>query len=157
MADTWEELTSAQATLSVDIEPFGGEVAARAADWAKGGNGPGRDNTSLHTTREGLHDVSQRCRDLTKQIDLTAKLAGRVIDIAVKELDARGSELWPNADTNKARKALEGARAGAVEALRRAHYFVRQADWLQERFPRCRTAGCRGDGEAGRSRRDRSS
>ena len=26
-------------------------------------------------------------------------------------------------------------RADAVEALRRARYFVKQADWLQERFP----------------------
>ena len=63
LAETWEELTSAQATLSADIEAFGGEVAARVADWAKGGNGPGRDNASLHAAREGLHDLSQRCRD----------------------------------------------------------------------------------------------
>ena len=135
MAGTWEELTSVQATLSADIEAFGDEVAARAADWAKGGNGPGRDNAALHAAREGLQDMSQRCRDLTKQIDLAAKLAGRAIDVAVKELDARGSDLWANKDINKARKAQERARTGAVEALRRARYFVRQADWLQERFP----------------------
>lgn len=30
---------------------------------------------------------------------------------------------------------MEIARETAVEALRRARYFVRQADWLQERFP----------------------
>ena len=53
----------------------------------------------------------------------------------MKELDARNSDAWDNADVNKARKALEEARAGAVEALRLARYFVRQADWLQERFP----------------------
>ncbi len=135
MADTWEELTTAQATLSADIEEFGLEVAARATDWAKGGNGPTRDSASLHTAREGLHDSSQRCRDLTRQVDLATKLAGRVVDIAVKELDARGSELWANKDINKARKALEGARVGTIEALRRTRYFVRQADWLQERFP----------------------
>jgi hypothetical protein len=35
---------------------------------------------------------------------------------------------------NKTRKALEAARAEAV-TLRLAPYFVRQADWLQERFP----------------------
>ncbi len=135
MADTWEDLTLAQATLSADIEAFAGEVAARAADWAKGGNGPERDNAWLHAAREGLHDVSQRCPGLTRQIDLATKLAGRVVEIAVKELDARKSELWANVDVNKARKALEGARVAAVEALRRARYFVRQADWLQERFP----------------------
>ena len=36
---------------------------------------------------------------------------------------------------NKARKALDAARAEAVEALRQTRYFIRQADWLQDRFP----------------------
>ena len=31
---------------------------------------------------------------------------------------------------------LESVRASAVEALRRARYFVLQADWLQDRFPK---------------------
>ena len=135
LADTWEELTSAQAALSADIEAFGDEVAGRVEDWAKGGNGQGRDNAALNEAREGLHDMSGRCRDLTKQIDLAAKLAGRVVEVAVKELDARDSDVWAGTDINKARKALEAARTGAVEALRGTRYFVRQADWLQERFP----------------------
>jgi type I restriction enzyme M protein len=79
--------------------------------------------------------IADRCRDMTKQIDLAAKLAGRVVDTAIKELDARDHALWPNAEVARARKALEGARAAAVEALRTARYFVKQADWLQERFP----------------------
>ena len=60
---------------------------------------------------------------------------GRAADIAVKKLEARESDLWDNAEINKACKGLEQARAMAIEALRRARYFVRQADWLQERFP----------------------
>ena len=135
MADTWEELTSAQATISADIKAFGSEVASRVADWEKGGNGPMRDNAALHESRESLHDMSGRCRDLSKQIDLIVKLAQGVVDTAVKELDAGASDLWTTADINKACKALEGARVGAVEALRRTRYFVREADWLQERFP----------------------
>ena len=79
--------------------------------------------------------MAERCRDLTKQIDLSAKLASRAVDIAVKELDARESDLWDNADINAARRTLEGARAAGVDSLRRARYFVGQADWLQERFP----------------------
>ena len=56
----------------------------------------------------------------------------------MKELAARDSDTWNNAEVNRARKALEEARAAAVEALRQARYFVKQADWLQERFPtRC--------------------
>ena len=54
---------------------------------------------------EGLHPIAERCRGLTKQIDLAAKLAGRAIDTAVKELDARESDLWVNAEVNRARRA----------------------------------------------------
>ena len=134
LAETWEELTFAQATLSTDIKVLAAEVAARAANWNEGGNDGTRDNAVLLAAREGLRDMAERCRDLIKQIDLAAKLAGRV-DIAVKELEAPESDLWANADINKARKVLEHARAAAIEALRRARYFMRQADWLQERFP----------------------
>ncbi len=136
MAETWEELTSAKDTLSADIEAFVAEAAARAAaTGAEGANDGTPGNTALHMAREGLHDMFERCQDLTKQIDLAAKLAGRAVDIAVKELEARESDLWANSDINKARKALEDERHDAVESLRRARYFVRQADWLQGRFP----------------------
>ena len=53
----------------------------------------------------------------------------------MKELEARESDLWANSDISKARRVIEDARSRAVEALRRARYFVQQADWLQERFP----------------------
>ena len=134
-AETWGELTSTQSTLSADIEAFAAEVAARTSEWDKTGNGATRDNAGLHAAREGLHDLAERCRNLTKQVNLAAQLAGRAVDIAVKELHARGSDLWTGADVNRARKALEDARTAGVEALRRARYFVRQAGWLQERFP----------------------
>ena len=134
-AETWEELTSTQTALLAGIEAFAAEVEARVAEWDKTGNGVTRDNATLHAAREGLHDTAERCRDLTKQVDLAAKLAGRSVDIAVRELDARESNLWANADINRARRALEDARAAAVEALQRMRYFARQADWLQERFP----------------------
>ena len=135
LSETWKELTAEQSALSAGIEAFEAGVTARVADWGEAGNGAAKDNAALHTAREALHDLAERCRNLTKQIDLTAKLAGRAVDIAVKELDARESDLWANADINRARRALEDARAGAVEALRRARYFVRQADWLQQHFP----------------------
>ena len=135
LAETWEELTSVQASLSADIDGLAAEVAARTADWAKGARGTTPENVALHVAREGLRDMSERCRELTKQIDLAAKLEGRVVDIAVDELDARNSGLWTNAHINKGRRVLEGARDYAVEVLRQARNFVHQADWLQERFP----------------------
>ena len=136
MVETWEELISTQAMLSTDIEAFETEIAAWAAAWEQSGNGSTRDNATLHAARKGLHNMAARCRDLTKQIDLAAKLAGRAVDIALRELDARESDHWANTEINTARKVLEDARAAGVEALRRARYFVLQADWLQERFPK---------------------
>ena len=138
LAETWEELTFAQATLSADIVALAAEVAARVANWNESGNEGVRDNAALHVVREGLRDMAGRCRDLTKHIHLAAKLAGRAVDIAVEELKARDSDLWTNSDINKVRRVLEGARVNAVEALRQARYFVRQADWLHERFPDAR-------------------
>jgi len=131
LAEPWAELAGVRATLTEDFEAFGKDAAAQATAW----RGAGRENAGLNAARLALHPLADRCRDLTKQIDLAAKLARRVIDIAVKELDARLSDAWDNGDVNKARKALEVARVDAVEALRLARYFVRQADWIQERFP----------------------
>ncbi len=136
LATTWEELTSAQAALLIDIAAFAVEAAARDSHWYEGGNNGARDNAALHAAREGLHNMAQGYRDLTRQIDLAAKLAGRAVDIAVRELEAPESDLWNNAEITRARRALEDGRRGAVEALERACYFVRQADWLQERFPK---------------------
>ncbi|MBF0268801.1 MAG: SAM-dependent DNA methyltransferase [Alphaproteobacteria bacterium] len=131
LAEPWAELTSAQATLTADIDAFVAEAAARGKGWPDAG----RDNAGLHAARTALHPLAERCRDLTKQIDLAAKLAGRVIDIAVKELAARDSDSWANAEVNRTRKALDEARAAAVEALRQTRYFIKQAEWLQDRFP----------------------
>ena len=135
LAGIWEELSSSQATLSNNFRTLVEHVAVRATSWNEGANGRARDNTALHVAREGLHDMAERSRGLAKQIDMVTQSAVRVVDIAVNELKARKSDLWANSKVNKARKALEGARARAVEALRQAHYFVREADWLQERFP----------------------
>jgi type I restriction enzyme M protein len=131
LAEPWNELTSAQATLAADCAAFGAEAPAQAKRWGQAA----RDNAGLNAARRALRPLAERCRDLTKQIDLAAKLAGRVIDVSVKDLAARDSELWVGADINKARKALDEARAQAVEALRETRYFVRQADWLQDHFP----------------------
>ena len=138
LAEPWEELISARTEASADCAAFTAEVAGRAAAWNEGGNGEARDNPALHAARESLHGMAEGGRNLARQVDLAAKLAGRVVDTAVKELEARDSDRWPNAEIGKARRSLESARASAVEALRRARHFVHQADWLQERFPDAR-------------------
>jgi type I restriction enzyme M protein len=131
LAEPWDELTSAQATLMADIAAFEVGASAQAKNWSTAD----RDNVGINAARNGMHPLADRCRDLTKQVDLAVKLAGRVNDIALKDLEARDAEEWANADVSRARKALDDARAVAVEALREPRYFVKQADWLQERFP----------------------
>jgi type I restriction enzyme M protein len=131
LIETWKELAALRETLGGDIVGFTKEAAAQAQDW---GN-VSRTNAGLNKARKALRPLAEQCRDLTKQIDLAAKLAGRAIDIAVKELAARYSDLWDNSDITRARKAVEYARSDAVEALRKPRYYIKQADWLQERFP----------------------
>ncbi len=131
LAETWKELAALRGMLSADLQAFQAEVAARANAWTKAA----RDNSGLHAARQALQPAANQCRDLTKQIDLAAKLAGRAIDVAVKDLAARDSEAWPGTDVTRARKVLETTRAQAVEALHQVRYFVKQADWLQDPVP----------------------
>ena len=91
LAEPWEELAGTQAILTSDIEAFAAETAKEAADWAAAA----RDNSGLNASRVALHPMAERCRDLTKQIDLAAKLTGRIIDICVKNLVARDSTCGP--------------------------------------------------------------
>lgn len=141
LAESWKELTSTQQQVLADNSAFVSEAEQQAKAWEQGKE---RDNAGLHASRKALHPLAERCRDLTKQIDLVVKLAGRVVDTAVKECAAKDSELWANGEVNKARKAPEAARAEAVEALRQTRYFVRQTDWLQERFPEAKLADVAG-------------
>jgi type I restriction enzyme M protein len=131
LAETWKELAALRTTLAEDLERFQTEVGVRARAWTEAP----RDNAGLHAARHALHPTADQCRDLTKQIDLATKLPGRAIDVAVKGLAARDSEAWRGTDITRARKALETTRAQAVEALHQVRYFVKQADWLQDRFP----------------------
>lgn len=131
LAETWKELLALQATLGSDVKAFNKEAAAQATGLAKAA----RTNAGLHKVRKALQPMAEECRDLTKQIDLAAKLVGRAIDTAVKELEARAWEQWDNTEMTRARKGLETARAKAAEALRKPRYFVKQTDWLQDRFP----------------------
>ena len=132
LAETWDELQRVRDETSANIDALAVEIARRATEWDRQEEW---DNAALLSARRDLHDTAERCRDLTRQIDLAAKLAGRAIDIANKELEAGSSDRWPRTEINRSRKALEDARRDAVEQLRTTRYFVRQADWLQERFP----------------------
>ena len=134
-AKAWDALVRARDGASDDIGALASEARARAVDWDSGPNGTKRDNAVLHEVRKRLRHLAERCRELIKQLDLATKLAGRAIDIAIKELGARDTDRWPSTEINRSRKLLEGARRDAVTQLRRVCYFAHQANWLQHRFP----------------------
>lgn len=135
LAGTWKELVRVSGGAHDYIRALASEVRTQSANWDDRPNGKERDNASLQSARTRLHGVAEHCRDLTKQIDLAMKLARRVIDIADNELGARHSDRWPTTEINRSRRILENVRGDADEPLRRTRYLVRQADWLQERFP----------------------
>ena len=126
-----EGIVSLQATVGEDIKSIDKEIKAGAKAWADAK----RENPGLKKARKALHPLAEQCRDLTKELDLAAKLTGRVIDAAMKELKANDTDSWSDADINRTRKSLEAARAEAVVSLQKPRYFIKQADWLQERFP----------------------
>ena len=112
LATDWQELSATQATLKADSCAFLAEVERQAAGWTAGrDDASGRGNAELHEVCKALHPLADCCRDLIRQVDLLVKLAGRVVDTAVKEGNARESDLWRGVEVARARKALETARA----------------------------------------------
>ena len=84
--------------------------------------------------------LAEQSRDLLKEIDLSYKLATRLIDHCEQEHHAKDSALWDNATINGTRKnslkkAADNARKLAVEQLKQVRYFYKQAHWLVSRFP----------------------
>ena len=103
-----------------------------AKDWKK----PVEPKASAQRKRlEQLDPLAQACRDLVKGVDLVCKLAGRVVDTAEKDADARDHEEWDSRAIGRLEKDLDARRKELVEQLKRTAYFERQAHWLLSRFP----------------------
>lgn len=92
-------------------------------------------NGKQHKTKDAFTPIAERINGLIKQIDLIYKLAMRTVDFAEKELDAKLIDVWDSRAVSKQKKELDKHRKDAVEQLRQANYFYRQAVWLQENFP----------------------
>jgi type I restriction enzyme M protein len=112
-----------------------------AQDWKKSCG------TKLSLQKERLAELDALavgCRDLIKDIDLACKLASRLIDTAEKDAGARDHNAWDGRGIGRLKKELEVRRKEAVDQLKRAAYFERQAHWLLSRFPDGRFAAVAG-------------
>ena len=85
-----------------------------------------------------LDGLANTCRDLVKDVDLVFKLATRLVDATEKDGNAKAHEAWDGRAIGKLEKELDARRKEAVEQLKAAAYFERQAHWLLSRFPDAR-------------------
>jgi type I restriction enzyme M protein len=128
-AELWAEATSAVEQLRQSAEAVRDCLAEAEQALA------GSEADKPHAAAEVVGRLADAARDAAKAVDHAAKLAGRLTDVAEKELGARANALWANAAVRGAKKLVEERRETAVEQLKRVRYYHRQAHWLLERFP----------------------
>jgi type I restriction enzyme M protein len=148
LAETLQPFLDAQPDAGPHVEPSEAFVAARKAyeaaanaylgavnqavgDWKS----HGRDNEDLHAIAESFEPVREQTKVVAKQADALVRAAGQLVDACKKDLGAGKDARFNTTEVNRAVKALSAARGEAVAQVRRARYFVRQARWLQGRFP----------------------
>lgn len=113
-------LEAAFAVLKADWEQFEQKVRGQVG----GGDMSVPVITALHARHDALEALAEQSRDLIRQIDQLFKLAEK----AHHDAGGKRGKASPV-------KALEEARADAVDQLKLVRYFHRQAHWLLSRFP----------------------
>ena len=94
-------------------------------------------NNAQHGARKAFTHHAEAIRGLVKQMDLLYKLAARVADIGTNlAADNAVSTVYDRRATGRLVKQLDEKRMSAIEQLKHAIYFHRQAAWLQDRFPK---------------------
>jgi type I restriction enzyme M protein len=106
---------------------------------------PPSTKSEQHAARKAFDPIAERLRGMVKQIDLIFKLADRTAETARVMLAERAKEddyeeeldhfVFDRRRLVRLVKDLDAKRKEAVEQLRQAVYFHRQAVWLLDRFP----------------------
>ena len=130
-AEPFAELNDALPVFQKDLRAFEQHLTEQQAIWKKRKT----TNEELKKTIEQLGPLTEKSRELIKLVDLSYKLATRVIESCEKQCQARKSEAWAGPDIARARKRADAIRNLAVEQLKQVRYFRRQACWLTDRFP----------------------
>ena len=135
-----KELDAAIPMFKADVDDFLKTVTEQQEAWEK----QKTTNGELKKAVDRLAPLAETSRDLVKQTDLLYKLACRLIESCENECAARDSDAWTGRDITRARKAADVVRSQAVEQLKQARYFWRQAHWLTERFPEAKLCDVEG-------------
>jgi type I restriction enzyme M protein len=94
-------------------------------------------NDKQQTARKAFDPLAEAIRGLVKQVDLIYKLTARVAELGAELAgDETVAAAYDRRTSGRFVKQLEEARKAAVEQLKHAAYFHRQAAWLQDRFPK---------------------
>jgi len=133
-AETVRELDRAVPAFKADMDIFHKILADQKGAWQQ----PPMGNGTLKKAVEQLTGLSDTGRSLIKQSDLLYKLACRLIGTCETDGNARESDVWAGREIVQARKAADIARQAAVQQLKQARYFWKQAHWLTQRFPEAR-------------------
>jgi len=126
------ELAEAQAALAGQSAAYASAVSAAENRWPAGFPA---ENAAQHAAVAELAPLAKAARDLARQIEHVTKLYEHLLDRCLKEFGARKADAWDTAAISKLRRELDATRHETAEQLRKATYFHRQAEWLQERFP----------------------
>jgi type I restriction enzyme M protein len=134
LADAVAELREAHTLYEADAKKLLASLAGFVRKYAKDLSVK---NDDQHAERTAFDPTAEAIRGLVKQVDLLYKLAARVgaLSAEVATEDAV-SAAYDRRATGRLVKQLDEERKAAVEQLKHAVYFRRQAAWLQDRFPK---------------------
>jgi type I restriction enzyme M protein len=142
-AEVLKELEKETALFEQDINRFRQSAQQAAKQWETAPD----TNAALLKLTKTFEPIAEQSRDLIKQTDMLFKLASKLFE-AIQKAPSPPSPLpvgegWPAGRSEGATlsmirkqiKALDEARAEAVQQLKLVRYFWKQAHWLTERFP----------------------
>jgi len=92
-------------------------------------------NKQQHKIYEQFQPVSDKIREMEKQIDTLYKLNALIADYAEKEMGCRKDADWNNKEMTALMKDSERLRKKSLDAFKQSVYFHKQVRWLQKRFP----------------------
>ena len=134
-----KEFSETLATLKADAETFESAVDKATEKWQSNKFETSKRLNKLIEKDGMVEQLSETSRDFIKDIDLTYKLAMRLIETAEKELKAKDDDNWDskalNSGKDSLKKQAEATRVEAVEELKQVRYFYKHAHWLAHHFP----------------------